>query len=123
MLKVADSSSFSLELTSEDELLWNEETDKNSSLPLTTMKRVLRKLQDLSLLSGNKTLQWQWEGKQGSRDRGTPSSGLGSGNLEVSRWFFQQLAFSYQTSHVKCFILEQKKKQRLSAGIDTRVFK
>jgi len=59
VLKVADSSSFSPELTSEDKLLWNEETDKNSNLPLPTMKRVLKKLQDLPLLSGNITLCWQ----------------------------------------------------------------
>lgn len=109
MLEVADSSSFSPELTSEDKLLRNEETDKNSSLPLPTTKRVLKKLQDLSLLSGNKALV-AMGGNMRVKRQGNPKFRAWQWKLEVLHWFFHQLAFSYWASHVKYFVLEQQKR-------------
>lgn len=51
-------------LTSGDKLLWNEATDKNSGIPPPSMKRVLKKSQDPSLLSGNTTLWWKEDAKK-----------------------------------------------------------
>lgn len=116
MLKVADSSSFSPELTSEDKLPCNEERDKNSSLPFPTTKRLLKKLQGLPLLSGDKTLQQQCERKRGEKARmkrqENPQVKDWNGNgrnerLEVSHQYFQQLAPSHWASHVKYFLCEQ----------------
>lgn len=80
MLRVINSSSCSPELTSEDKLIWNEETDKNSYL-LQTTKRV----QDLSLLSGS------GRESKGQETGEAQVQGLEVGKLSVSAVCFSPL--------------------------------